>query len=698
MASRVKGFTLSSGIGLIPHIDEFLDVDSLSRNPWHLLSGGCEAIYSWGSKPYSRKSQRLARHFNLPHIKLEDGFICSFGKTVRPRKYSLVIDPIGIYYDSTGPSRLENILNDIDGSSVDLQDGDFAERADRLIRRIIKGNISKYNYLSDASDQPGSTSSEVTLSENMVLVVDQTFGDQSVRLGGMDQQQFDSMLDCAVREYGAEGVIVKIHPDVLAGKKQGYLATGAKKHGVQLLATDLSVDQLALFQKVFVGTSLLGMEALLRGVPVRCFGKPFYAGWGLTEDESAIPARTKSRSLKELFIAAYLLYPKYVDPVSGQLCELEDILDHIELQFAQRQRISRKYTCVGITPWKKRYIDRYLQSNDFSHQHVSRHALLNVANDEPDQDDAILVWGKKSVDSKLEQQLEHRSVARMEDGFLRSVGLGSNYTAPRSLVIDDLGIYFDATRPSRLETLLQEYHCTEQEKLRAQSLIETLKEQRISKYISANDEIAEDDFYQGKKVLLVIGQVEGDASLRYGTTDIVSNLALIQAVRKLNPHSMVVYKPHPDVVSGNRDDGIDNYGKLSSLCDHVETVLPIQNVMHLCEEIHTMTSLAGMEALLWGKKVVTYGRPFYAGWGLTTDRCEFERRQRKLTLQELVFICYVKYPAYLDIASGEFTSVEKTIAALVDERLQSAGSLTDTGLKKYVNIVRNIRKGLTYAA
>ena len=392
------------------------------------------------------------------------------------------------------------------------------------------------------------------------------------------------------------------------------------------------------------------------------------------------------------------MYPRYVDPVSGKVCQLEDILDHIELQFAQRQRINRRYTCVGITPWKKRYINQYLQSTDFAHRHVSRPTLLNVANDEPDDQEALLVWGKKSVDSELEKQLENRTVARMEDGFLRSVGLGSNFTAPRSLVIDDLGIYFDATQPSRLETLLQHYACSEAEMQRAESLIQTLKEQRISKYISANDEVVVDDFYRGKKVLLVIGQVEGDASLRYGTTDIVSNLALIQAVRQAHRDSVVVYKPHPDVVSGNRDDGIANYEELSPLCDRVETELPIQNVMHLCEEIHTMTSLAGMEALLWGKKVVTYGRPFYAGWGLTTDRCEFERRQRKLNLQELVFICYVKYPAYLDIASGEFTSVEKTIAALVDERLQSAGSLTDTGLKKYVNIVRNIRKGLTYAA
>lgn len=43
----------------------------------------------------------------------------------------------------------------------------------------------------------------------------------------------------------------------------------------------------------------------------------------------------------------------------------------------------------------------------------------------------------------------------MEDGFIRSVGLGSNLVPPLSLVIDDIGIYFNAETPSRLEHILQ---------------------------------------------------------------------------------------------------------------------------------------------------------------------------------------------------------------------------------------------------
>lgn len=127
-------------------------------------------------------------------------------------------------------------------------------------------------------------------------------------------------------------------------------------------------------------------------------------------------------------------------------------------------------------------------------------------------------------------------------------------------------------------------------------------------------------------------------------------------------------------------------------------MLPIDVVLQYCEEVHTISSLTGLEALLYNKHVVTYGRPFYAGWGLTTDRCNFARRSRKRTLNELIYISYIRYPAYLDISSGEHVNVEQTVEALLSEKRAATSPITEAGIKKYVNIVRNIKKGLTYAA
>ena len=695
----MKGFTLSAGIGSIPNIEKFLGIAKLCRNPSVLRSKSCTGIYSWGHKPYSKIASRIAHVLDIQHTRLEDGFVCSFGRGGRNRKYSIVIDSVGIYYDATSPSRLENILNNLDKCSWQLEDSSYRANAEQVMKRLIDNRISKYNVLSDAED---SANDETPFA----LVVDQTVGDQSVRYGGMQQEDFDQMLKHAVSEHSAENVRVKVHPDVLAGRKQGYLSELASQLGVKVISSDIPPHRLRQCTAAYTGTSLYGFELLMHNVPVVCFGQSFYSGWGVTEDKKPIERRKVKRSLLEMFIAAYLIYPTYVDPVAGKASTLAATIDHIIEQRRQVKRVGGDYRLLGITPWKKRYVDRYMMATEYNHQYVSLKQLQELpsaaANEihssSAAESPTIMVWGRAAADTAAEQLLDQHKVARMEDGFVRSVGLGSNFTAPRSLVVDDLGIYFDATKLSRLEYLLENRDCSVAEIGRAESLIELLLNNGISKYTSADCAISDISFYAGKRVLLVVGQVQGDASLRYGSEEIDSNIKLLQAVRANNPDSLIVYKPHPDVVSGNRSDGISNYRDIQSLCDHIETGLSIEITLNLCEQVHTMTSLAGLEALLCGKEVVTYGKPFYAGWGLTRDHCEFERRTRKRSLAELVYICYIEYPGYLDIESGEFTSVEKTIASIVEEREMQRHSITATGIKKYVNIVRNIKKGLTYAA
>lgn len=656
----------------------------------HLLGDNCAGVFSWGSKPYSDRAQKLAQQFSLPHIRLEDGFVCSFGKHAGRRKYSIVRDNVGIYYDATRASRLENLLNDLDAESWKLKDPGMVGEAAELLSRLVESGISKYNHLPAKSDELDGLS-------NVALVVDQTEGDQSVRLGGMNADAFDAMLASVLQQHPKDKVVVKVHPQVLAGVKRGYLVDRACQLGLRVVAGDLTDSQLEACDSVHVGTSLYGFEVLMRGARVVCHGQPFYAGWGLTEDRQPISRRTESRTLNELFIAAYLIYPTYVDPIANRVCDLGTIINHIEIQIEQRKRVGGRLLCVGITPWKRRYIDRYLFSADYGHRHLSVKQFLRWEGQQHEST-RVLVWGRKPPEAKLERALLRHDTTRMEDGFVRSVGLGSNFTAPRSLVIDSQGIYFDATAASRLESLLEQYDCADIDLHRARQLMRVLLKERISKYTRSAGNAFDDSFYQGKHALLVIGQVDGDASLRFGAGNVHGNLELLKAVRKSNPDAIVVYKPHPDVVSGNRSDGIDKNCDLRLYCDHIETRLPIDVVLQLCDEVHTISSLAGLEALLYNKHVVTYGRPFYAGWGLTTDCCEFSRRSRTRTLNELIYISYLHYPAYLDIASGEHVNVEQTVEALLLERRASTSPITEAGIRKYVNIVRNIKKGLTYAA
>lgn len=77
-------------------------------------------------------------------------------------------------------------------------------------------------------------------------------------------------------------------------------------------------------------TSLLGFEALLRGLPVTCLGAPFYAGWGLTRDLGPVPARRRARpDLVQLAHAALIAYPRYWDPVTRRPCPPEVALERL---------------------------------------------------------------------------------------------------------------------------------------------------------------------------------------------------------------------------------------------------------------------------------------------------------------------------------------------------------------------------------
>lgn len=294
--------------------------------------------------------------------------------------------------------------------------------------------------------------------------------------------------------------------------------------------------------------------------------------------------------------------------------------------------------------------------------------------------DGLMFWGGFAPYGLTElAQVSGSRTLHIEDGFIRSVGLGSDLIRPLSLVLDERGIYFDATCPSDLEHMLATCEFTDEDITRAQSVRTFIVEHGITKY---NLEPRQPVIWpsSGKQVVLVPGQVEDDASIRLGCTTVKTNLDLLQAVRALRPDAFIVYKPHPDVLSLNRK-GRVAIDAARQYADHIESGVSVVSCIEACDEVHTMTSLSGFDALLRGKKVVTYGQPFYAGWGLTEDRAEqataFARRQRRLTLDELVAGVLLHYPIYWDWDLKGYTTCEAVLHRIVETRdaLEANGGL-----------------------
>ena len=201
---------------------------------------------------------------------------------------------------------------------------------------------------------------------------------------------------------------------------------------------------------------------------------------------------------------------------------------------------------------------------------------------------------------------------------------------------------------------------------RARALRERIVESRLSKYNPPGSTAVPALVTHGRRVLLVPGQVEDDASVVLGGAGIHSDGQLVRAVREARPDAFLLYRPHPDVVSGNRKGGLSTLEL--ALVDRVATGMTLESCFSAADEVHTLTSLVGFEALLRGLPVSVYGQPFYAGWGLTSDRVATPRRTRRLDLDELTCGALVRYPRYYSFAARAFVNAEDVVFELTRDR------------------------------
>ncbi|MEM8697107.1 MAG: capsular polysaccharide biosynthesis protein [Pseudomonadota bacterium] len=626
------------GVAGIRHLEAFLpEVERIDRRG--SPTADTDGVAGWGYKPTAKRARAIAAEKGLPYIALEDGFLRSIGLgEAGAPPLSLVADDIGIYYDARSPSRIERLLEDGGWQTPEL-----LERARAAIASIVRHGLCKTN-----AAPPFDRRLLPTADRRRILVVDQTLGDVAISAGLADTDSFVDMVEAAKRDEPGAEIIVRRHPAVAAGLKKGCIPDDAL-HGVRLFDEEArAADILDHVDAVYCVTSLMGFEALIRGMPVRCFGMPFYAGWGATQDAIRCDRRTAQRSTEEIFAAAYLLYSRYVDPINGTPTTLEATIARLNDWRRIADRNSGHFAAVGFTPWKRAAVRNMLAS---PHNSIRFHgSVARAARDADARDGRILIWSGKEDAGQRDRLAESGTpVWRMEDGFLRSRGLGSDFHLPASIVIDDHGMYFDRHSRSRLETILESTAFSDALLGRAAKLRETLVSAGISKYNVGG--AAEIDPPEGKSAILVVGQVEDDRSIERGTADIKTNLGLLKAVRADNPGAHIVYKPHPDVETGNRVGRIP-HEDCDALADQVVRHANIDACIAACDSLATLTSLAGFEALMRGKTVMTYGGPFYAGWGLTEDRLSFERRTQRLTLDALVAGTLILYPRYIHPPTG----------------------------------------------
>jgi capsular polysaccharide export protein len=261
-------------------------------------------------------------------------------------------------------------------------------------------------------------------------------------------------------------------------------------------------------------------------------------------------------------------------------------------------------------------------------------------------------------------------ITYVEDGFIRSIGLGSEHTPPMSLNFDCKTIYFNAQRASELEDILNTYDFFSDSELlaRARRLKETLLNTGISKYNHSTD-VDIDSIYgeKTKSRVLVLGQVEDDASIKYGCSTPMTNNDLVRIAVNENPSSQVIYKPHPDVLLQKRK-MLSDPKEVADICEVLVDDIPLAQSLETIDHVYTITSQAGFEALLRNILVTTFGCPFYSGWGVTDDRQPNSRRKVKRTVEEILAAAYILYPKYFDFDKNEKVEVEDVVEKLLIDK------------------------------
>lgn len=279
----------------------------------------------------------------------------------------------------------------------------------------------------------------------------------------------------------------------------------------------------------------------------------------------------------------------------------------------------------------------------------------------------VLVWQYKGP-PQIKTFCQRRGIQfhYVEDGFIRSISLGALRTPPMSMVFDKQDMFFNANSPTDLENLLATYDFDSDPPLmeRARANLQKLLSTRLSKY-NSGETLDVNSIYGEKetKRVLVIGQVERDASIAYGCSRKFSNNDLVWLARRENPDAQVIYKPHPEVMAGTAD-AMSNPDLVRGVAQVLDQDISLPDAMETIDHVYTITSLAGFEAVLRGIKVTTVGCPFYSGWGLTDDRQPNPRRRRTLTAEHIFAAAYILYPRYMDPTSKEPIDIERSLELL----------------------------------
>jgi len=633
----------------VPHLEALLGVSHVIERPPLRRAGDADFVVGWGTKPTARHARAYAKTTGLPYVAIEDGFLRSAGSaSAKLPPVSVVLDDLGIYYEAGRRSRVETLIRSAPHFGKDIK-----QIAADGFELFLRHRLTKYNTVS--SDP------EPRRPHYRVMLVDQVFGDQSIAGGLASAASFRRMIDTALETFPAASIAVKVHPDVLAGRARGYIDRVALDHGLAVIA-DMGNphDLLDHVDALWTVTSQLGLEAAFKGLPVRCFGVPFYAGWGLTEDtpdnptaRTALVRRGAERDALDLFAAAYVAYPNYADPVGGRPISLPEAIDRLVLWRDRAECNRGDVVCAGWPLTRRAAARAYFHDGGGTLTFSSGRAAVRAAKVG---NGRLLSWqAPKPVAAACAAGLD---AAVVRETPLRVLDPCPPGAVPAALEVDGRAARDGGASHAGLIWSLHHYPFTEAERDRAAAVIEDL--------LPAPPARTEPATPTDRKTIVVLG--ERFQSWRADeTSGFRNNRQFLRMVRAEHRDALLLYVEHPDVAR-RMAPGWLTPGQIAANADQVLSLQEMLSGTVDIDEVHTIASDTGFWALMAGLDVTCWGRPFYAGWGVTRDRQAFPDRVRRLSPADLAAAVLILGARYVDRRTEIPCEVEDVAARIVAGR------------------------------
>lgn len=265
--------------------------------------------------------------------------------------------------------------------------------------------------------------------------------------------------------------------------------------------------------------------------------------------------------------------------------------------------------------------------------------------------DGVVSWGgrlpaKMAMTIARTRRLPHW---HLEDGFLRSIGLGKDGVRPVSIIVDDLALPTDASRASRLELLISQAAGVDREGA-GDRIRDQIVEQKLSKYNNLPNVEPQIPRTSRRRILL-IDQVYGDVSVEKALGSPASFYQMLDEA--IATGAQCVVRAHPDVIAGHRRGYLTERASAAPGLVFMKDRVSVASILGVVDEVWTVSSQMGFDALLREIPVRCYAVPFYAGWGLTDDhvsdraRTTLDRRAgAKPTVGQLTLAALGTYPVY----------------------------------------------------